>query len=830
MSGVVNDPKGMFAPLRDDELRASERAAPADKKEDSRPIIPVPVDAPEPDWSRLLPVDAVGDPVGIWTYLTADGEIAFYVARWKSKDPNKPKVIRPVTWCRFPDGSKGWALKAMPAARPLYNLPAILVAPAKAVVVVEGEKCADAAAHVFLDHAVTTWAGGSRAWKLSDWQPLSGRDVLLVADADERGREAMRGVAAHLTSMGCLVRVSLPDGDDKDDIADWLDSDGPERTRERIEAEPELWQREVSVMPDANENANWIIELVERSKTDPGAPFERDTQTKLQHLQRIEPADWERLRAALRDEAKIRVGTLDQALARLPGDDDCSSAQGQPWDWPEIVPWPTRVDGAALLDDVSSLIGSYVEMTRAQADATALWNFHTWLHDRLDLSTFLNITSATKRCGKSLLLEVLEELVHRPLLLSGRITSPGMFRIVELCEPTLLLDESDTYLRDDDELRGFINGSQRKSGARTMRTVKVGDSFTMESFKTWCPKVIAGIGGLPDTVLDRSIVIRLERRAPSTRDMPRWRDRDRAAIGAIQRRLARWIADNVEVVLQRRNAVTFPSGTHDRARDAWEALLAIGEFAGGNWAGTTGRAYRACEAIHAEVDPETGACEMLLTDMRKVFEEAGNPEVLPTGKRDEQYYPNEPAILPALIAMEGRPWSEWSHGRPLSPRGLANLLKGFGIAPGTIRLNHKLTAKGYKRASFEPIWERYGVSNPEGSRKLSVTPSQPRLSAGFSDCTSVTSPDSVTDGNRPNPTVRAGCDVVTDGSSTATYENADNRDPNPLDDMVADAHERAAILEFEGEVPKADAERMAERQCGLEPSTLVNGKRGCDGT
>ena len=816
---------GMFEPLSDAELRESQRAAPLDESEASHPIVPVPVDVPDPDWHRLRPKEAKSDPVGIWTYLTADSDVAFHVARWENVDPHGRKVIRPATW----NGTR-WALKAMPKPRPLFNLPTVLEGPTKGVVVAEGERCVDAAARVFPDHSATTWAGGSSAWELTDWGPLAGRDVLLLADADDPGREAMRRIAEHLVSMGCTVRIHLPTGDDGRDIADWLDSDGPEKTRERIEAEPELWQREVSVMPDANENADWIIELVERSKTDPGAPFERDTQTKLQHLQRIDPADWERLRAVLRDEAKIRVGMLDQALARLPGDDHCSGPQGQPWDWPEIVPWPTQVDGAALLDDVSSLIGSYVEMTRAQADATALWNFHTWLHDRLDLSTFLNITSATKRCGKSLLLEVLEEFVHRPLLLSGRITSPGMFRIVELCEPTLLLDESDTYLRDDDELRGFINGSQRKSGARTMRTVKVGDSFTMESFKTWCPKVIAGIGGLPDTVLDRSIVIRLERRAPSTRDMPRWRDRDRAAIRAIQRRLARWIADNAEAVLQRRNAVTFPSGTHDRACDAWEALLAVGDTAGGDWAGTTGRAYRACEAIHAEVDPETGACEMLLTDMRKVFEEAGNPEVLPTGKRDEQYYPNEPAILPALIAMEGRPWSEWSHSRPLSPRGLANLLKGFGIAPGTIRLNHKLTAKGYKRASFEPIWERYSVSNPEGSRKLSVTPSQPRLSAGFSDCTSVTSPDSVTDGNRPNPTVRAGCDVVTDGSSTATYENADNRDPNPLDDIVADADERAAILQFEGEVPKADAERMAERQFGLEPGTLVNGKRGCDGT
>ena len=132
-------------------------------------------------------------------------------------------------------------------------------------------------------------------------------------------------------------------------------------------------------------------------------------------------------------------------------------------------------------------------------------------------------------------------------------------------------------------------------------------------------------------------------------------------------------------------------------------------LAGGEWAGLTGRAYRACEAINAGVDSETGACEMLLADMRTVFMEAGDPQHLPTGKPDEQYDPSAPTIIPALIAMEGRPWSEWSRGRPLSRRGLANLLKDFGIAPGTIRLESGSTPKGYKRAAFVPHWKRYAI-------------------------------------------------------------------------------------------------------------------------
>ena len=137
---------GMFDPFTDDELREAERSVPADKSEDPQPIVPVPADAPKLDWSRLRPTEAKGDPVGTWSYLTADGEVAFHVARWENEDPHGRKVIRPATW----NGTR-WVLKAMPAPRPLFNLPAVLEGPTKSVVVAEGERCVDPATHVFPD-------------------------------------------------------------------------------------------------------------------------------------------------------------------------------------------------------------------------------------------------------------------------------------------------------------------------------------------------------------------------------------------------------------------------------------------------------------------------------------------------------------------------------------------------------------------------------------------------------------------------------------------------------------------------------------------------------
>ena len=797
---MIGPSDGMFEPFNEAELREAERTAPASKGEDPRPIVPVPAHAPAPDWRRLRPREAMGEPVGNWLYPTEDGGIAFHVVRWEPKDPSERKIFRPATWCRFPDGCEDWALKAMPAPRPLYNLPAILEELTKLVVVAEGERSSDAAARVFPDGVATTWPGGANAWKHADLKPLAGRDMLLVADADDPGREAMNGIASHLASMGCTVRVQLPPGDDGCDIVDWLDEDSAEATRARIEAGATPWKAGSEPETDTVDTEN-DEEAIARLAALPQMGYER----------------------ARKDEAErlgIRVTLLDKLVRIGRAADGDNHLQGRPIEWNDPEPWSEPVDGAALLTDITGLIRRYVDMPEEKADSVALWIVHTFLHSRLDLSTILAVTSATKRCGKTLLMEVAGTLAWRSEPVSGRITPAGMFRMITLHEPTMILDEADTYMGDDPELRGIVNGSQRRKMAFVIRTV--GEDYEPRRFSTWCPKAISGIGDLPDTVADRALTIRLERRSPTVGDMPHWRDRDRQAVEVLERKLARWTDDNADAVLERRNAVAFPSGLHDRARDAWEALLAIAEIAGGNWAGTTGRAYRACEAVSAEVDSETGIREMLLADMRTVFEEAGNPEHLPTGKSEERYDSNSPTILPALIAMEGRPWAEYSRGKSLSPRGLARLLKDFSIVPGTIRLASGSTPKGYKRAAFVPQWQRYGIDTPEAPSNLSATTPQPRVEAVSGHSPFATSSHDVADTKTPRPASSKTCGVVADRNPTAACENADNREPNALRDIVADADERAAILEFEGEVPTADAERMAELQYGLEPGTLVN--------
>ena len=500
------------------------------------------------------------------------------------------------------------------------------------------------------------------------------------------------------------------------------------------------------------------------------------------HLAALTAQAYDRCRTLEAARLGVRTVTLDHAVkAARPSNTNGTAQQGHALAWPEPEPWPEPVDGATLLTEIADFIRTYVVSPAPVADTIALWVLMTWLHDQLDLSPFLNITSVTKRCGKSLLLDVIGVFVYRPLP-TNNVTAAAVFRVIEQRAPTLLLDEADrTFAKQDiPDLLAILNGSQRRESAYVLRCV--GDDHEPRQFGTWCPKALGGIGDLPDTVTDRSIVVRLERRPPGD-ELPHWRDRDRAMVTDLQRRIARWVGDHADAILQARNSVTFPAGLHERSRDGWEALLAIGEVAGRDWAGTTGRARRACEHVTAETDEDTGAVELLLADLRAVFRDAGDPEALPTKQ-----------ILDALYAMGDRPWTEWRRGKPLSERGLARLLRGFKIASGTIRAAGIATAggtaKGYKRASLIRAWNAYLCQEGGTPSVTSVTTVETKeLSAP----PSVTHENYVTDRN---------------GRKSFRFNNVtDVTDRNPR--IRETWGERAAIMEFDGGLSREEAELQA---------------------
>ena len=125
---------------------------------------------------------------------------------------------------------------------------------------------------------------------------------------------------------------------------------------------------------------------------------------------------------------------------------------------------PNRsIDGARLLDDITQAVRKYVVLENGEAEAVAMWVVHTHAIDAFNFTPRLGITSVTKGCGKSTLLDVLQALVKSPLL-AANISAAALYRQVDRASPTVLIDEADTFLFRNDELRGILNAGYRRGG------------------------------------------------------------------------------------------------------------------------------------------------------------------------------------------------------------------------------------------------------------------------------------------------------------------------------------------------------------------------------
>lgn len=440
----------------------------------------------------------------------------------------------------------------------------------------------------------------------------------------------------------------------------------------------------------------------------------------------------------------IRQSTLDRkvkALRPTRTDDSALTLED-----PE--PWVSEVDGAELLGRIRSEVERYLVLPPHASTAIALWVLHTWCLDASFITPYLHVRSPAKRCGKTTLMILIREFVRRPLLASSA-SAAVIFRSIERFRPTLLLDEADTWLRGNEQLRGVLNGGHSRKTAGVLRSV--GDDHEPHMFSTYCPKALAGIGRLADTLEDRSIAIPLKRKGAQDRT-ERLRE-DRLDYLEIRRQCLRWTNDSLESL--RSSDPQTPPTLNDRAADNWRALLAIADAAGGEW---PQRARGAAVALSGATD-DRGIGTQLLEDIRNYFAREGSPAVFSED------------LVRYLTGLEGRPWAEWGNPpKPISKNQVAGLLKHFEIRSRDVRYGAKV-AKGYLQEHFDDVFARY---LPLGSRSATALQphqfeSQTESSHRYSDLDPT--PYNATDGHE-----RCGVAVeldpaVADPDGAKTYEN-----------------------------------------------------------
>ena len=370
---------------------------------------------------------------------------------------------------------------------------------------------------------------------------------------------------------------------------------------------------------------------------------------------------------------------------------------------------------ASVLDQMTQAFRRQVICSEHAVIASSLWTAATYGFQGGSIFPRLAITSATKRCGKSTLLATVAALASTPLK-ADNVSAAAVFRIIERCRPTLLADEVDAYLRQNDELRGVLNAGFEATGAVLRMVPKPDGTFDPAEFNVYCPVVLAGIGGIPETVLDRSIVIPLERAAArgsgatGANRLAPWRRRQ---LGALRQHLAPHLvahAPAIEAALGRGvPPATMPHGLSDRAQDAWEPLLALADLAGGTW---PQRARAAAVALSGSGDA-AGVRERLLADLREIIGADRSAmaqqlrEWLANGRKGARptmsRYARSAELVLALHRMEGHGWTEFGkHRQGITPDSLATLLRPFNVRPTTQRVPVSAPGHPLQRGQAEP--------------------------------------------------------------------------------------------------------------------------------
>ncbi|GHE28666.1 hypothetical protein GCM10017673_33940 [Streptosporangium violaceochromogenes] len=363
--------------------------------------------------------------------------------------------------------------------------------------------------------------------------------------------------------------------------------------------------------------------------------------------------------------------------------------------------------GAELLDELKATLQKYVILPSEEAaDAVTLWIAATHGVPAWEIATRLFISSPQKRCGKSRLLDIIEATAYQALV-TVNISPAALVRSIGEDPPTLMLDEADTVFGakaagDHEDLRGLINaGFQRnRPYIRWDATIR-----KPEHCPTFAMVALAGIGNMPDTIMDRAVIIKMRRRAPGETVKSFRGRRDRPALNNLRDRLTVWVRAHLADL---QNAEP-DMPVDDRAADTWESLIIIADLAGEKWGERARSAAAAFAERDEEADTSSSLSVRLLKDLKVVFGDA------------RQLY--SATILDRLHKLEESPWANF-YGRPFGSRDLSKLLGEYEIKSGDVREAGGANLKGYKADDLYDAWERYATPR-QGERDMRDTGDMP---------------------------------------------------------------------------------------------------------
>lgn len=351
----------------------------------------------------------------------------------------------------------------------------------------------------------------------------------------------------------------------------------------------------------------------------------------------------------------------------------------------DLQPASGTIDADDLLNNIENYISQHAILPKGASTTITLWCLATYNIELVRIFPKLTIFSPEKRCGKSTVLDLIEAFSSKSMITSS-MSIASIYRLIEDCQPTLIIDEADTFVvGGNKEMVGIINSGHAKNRAFVSRCV--GDDHKVHRFSTWAPMALASIGALQSTIMDRSVVVPL-RRKTQVETVKRIPHDLYDSAKTTRQQLLKWSIDNADAI--QKNPIEPPNLGNDRAVDNWLILFTIANQVSDDWLKKCETAYQLLNNFEDEQLLST----LLLQDIRKIFIEHNVDKI------------SSADLVSKLIKDEDRPWCESKNGRPISQNGLANMLKIYNIKPKCIRCNSS-TPRGYELVQFEDSFERY---------------------------------------------------------------------------------------------------------------------------
>lgn len=416
-------------------------------------------------------------------------------------------------------------------------------------------------------------------------------------------------------------------------------------------------------------------------------PVEEDDATAIARLSKLSTMDYDRVRKEEAAKMGVSVKILDDAVskARRKGEGD-----GNHLPFCVAEPYPEPINPAQLLTDICTYCLKFIVVSMSEAIAITLWITFTWFIGFVQVAPLLLINAPEPSCGKTQAFDFVARLSARAMA-SANSSMAYLFRSIELWQPTILIDEADTFIKENHEMKGVINAGYLRASAFIGRVV--GDNHEPKQFNVWGAKALAGITldrHLPESTMSRGLVINL-RRKMAHETVSLIRHEPAANFDLLASKLARFAEDYSEQVEAARPEL--PDGLNDRSKDNWEPLLAIAGCAGAEWVEQAVAAAielsKASELHHVSISNE------LLSDIQYIFCSKGIDKI------------SSAELVKELVRDDESVWTTFSRGKEITPRGVAGQLEKYGIQPRTVRLNKHSTPKGYYAADFKDAFARY---------------------------------------------------------------------------------------------------------------------------